>query len=112
MDYEGNSEGSIYRGIDGNAYQIINGKSVRVSLDKLMVQGFSNAPIDTVINGVTYRTQQGKVYRVNGTNLTEITDQNELLNLDKQYYSQQGSSNNLMVGGVAALLILLILSRG
>lgn len=27
----GNSEGSIFRGEDGNAYQVINGQNVRVS---------------------------------------------------------------------------------
>ncbi len=112
----GNSEGSIFRGEDGNAYQVIKGRNVRVSNDKLHIEGY-RAPSNVVINGRTYRNQNGKVYRVEGKKLIPITDQNELLNLDRQMNagqksggSDKGNGSGIIIGGVA-LLILLLLSR-
>jgi predicted heme/steroid binding protein len=37
----GNGEGAIYRGYNGKAYQVINGRDVEVSQDKLWVEGFT-----------------------------------------------------------------------
>ena len=42
-------------------------------------------PIETVINGVTYRTENGKVFRKQNGQLIPVTDQQELLALDRQY---------------------------
>jgi len=37
--FSGNSEGSVWRGLDGKAYQVINGRDVEVSPERLIIQG-------------------------------------------------------------------------
>jgi hypothetical protein len=58
----GNSEGSIYRTLDGKAYQVINGRDVEVSTDKLMIRGSKPLPDTITIDGITYnRDRIGRV---------------------------------------------------
>ena len=106
----GNSEGSIYRGEDGNAYQVIRGKSVRVSNDGLRVEGYKS-PSDVVINGQTYRNLNGKVYRVEGKKLIEITDRNQLSELDRQMHGGKGNNNSLIYGGLALAVLFLLFRK-
>lgn len=37
--FSGNSEGSIFRGIDGKYYQVINGRDVEVPPERAMIPG-------------------------------------------------------------------------
>lgn len=50
----GNSEGSIYRGQDGNAYQIVKGQSVQVPNDKLRIEGFNPLPDTITVDNITF----------------------------------------------------------
>lgn len=86
------------------------------------------APMENVINGVTYRTENGKVYRKerNGR-LTQITNPQELLALDRQYvppppirleampgYENQPDGQNntsLVVMAIAGIALLFILKK-
>jgi hypothetical protein len=108
-DFEGNSEGSIYLGQDGNAYQVINGKSVQVSKDKLIVAGYK--PItEMIIGGKTYRNTNGVIYLVENGKLTPVTDAQELARLAKIMESEKANQNYLIYGGIA-LVVLLLLTR-
>ena len=42
-------------------------------------------PFESVINGVTYRTEEGKVYRKQNGRLIPITNPQELADLERQY---------------------------
>lgn len=65
LPFNGNSEGSTFRGQDGNTYQVINGQSVRVSNDKLLVEGFKPLPDTITVDNITFhRDQTGKIYLV------------------------------------------------
>ncbi len=46
-----------------------------------------------VINGRTYRNQNGKIYRVEGKKLFPVTDTDELLHLERQMDAGQRNDN-------------------
>ena len=78
----GNSEGSIYIGVDGNVYQVINGQDVRVSNDKLTVQDYKPLPDTITVDGVTYhRDQFGHITFSENGRLIAATEA-EIQNLD------------------------------
>jgi hypothetical protein len=104
----GNSEGSTYRGADGNAYQVINGQDVRVSDIKLIIPGFKPAPDVMTIGGRTYRRIDGKVFLVNGVNLIPITDENQLIALERQMDGESRNKNLMIAAAVGLILILLL----
>lgn len=118
--YVGNSEGSIFRGQDGKAYQVINGRNVLVSNDKLRHAGIKQES-QMILNGQTYRNIKGKIYRVEGKRLIPITDPNELASLDRQAsggqnnLSQanggQGNNDTYIYAGIALLVIVLLVKK-
>jgi ribosomal protein L24 len=117
----GNSEGSIYRGKDGNAYQVINGQDVRVSNSKLTIAGFKPLPNTITVDGVTFnRDKNGNITlsengRLIATTEAEIQKVNverfggQLQErLEKEVSSQQQQQNYLLIGGGLLLFVLLI----
>lgn len=106
----GNSEGSTYRGTDGNAYQVINGQDVRVSESKLIIQGYKPAPDVMTVDGKTYRRIDGKIFLVNGINLVPITDENQLINLERQTGNETRNKNLMVAAGIGLLLIFILRS--
>lgn len=109
-EYMGNSEGSIFRGKDGNAYQVINGQYVRVSNDKLHHAGIKQES-ETRLNGVTYRNIKGKIFRVEGKRLIPITDPKELADLARQESGTQGNANSYIYAGIALLALILVVKK-
>jgi hypothetical protein len=117
----GNSEGSIYRGRDGNAYQVIDGRDVRVSDDKLIVKGWKPLPETITVDGITFhRDKSGKFFIVQNNKLIPIS-QADLQKLDAERFGgqleqrleqegrkQQGTSNYALYA-VGALILLLLL---
>jgi hypothetical protein len=121
----GNSEGSIYRTLDGKAYQVINGKDVEVSVDKLVVQAYIPLPNTIVVDGVTYnRDQFGHITFSENGRVIAATEA-EMQNLDtvrfggrlqerleqegRKQQQQQQQQKYLLIGG--GLLLLILLSR-
>ncbi len=123
----GNSEGSIYLGQDGNAYQVINGVSVKVSKDKLMIEGYKpySLPDTITVDGITFhRDKDGKFFLVQNGQYVPISEV-ELRALDlekfggnldtrlqqegKKIQEQQAQQQNyLLYGGVLLGLVLLL----
>jgi hypothetical protein len=123
----GNSEGSIFRGQDGNAYQVINGQSVRVSNDKLLVKGIKPLPDTITVDYMTFhRDQTGKVYLVqNGQYVPLSQEAFQKLNAEKfggqlevrleqegrKILAQQELQQKYLYLG-AGFLVLILLLRG
>ena len=121
----GNGEGSIYLGQDGNAYQVVNGASVKVSNDKLIVEGFRALPDTITVDGIIfYRDKNGKFYLVQAGQYVPISEA-ELTALDVNKFGgnlqtrlrQEGSKiqqqqaqtqQYLLYGGGLILIILLL----
>jgi hypothetical protein len=122
----GNSEGSIYRGADGNAYQVINGQDVRVSNEKLIIQGFKPLPDTITVDGITYnRDRNGRVtLSENGRLIASTPAEMEKVSVERfggqlearlqqeaNRMEQSGQQQKyLVIGGVALLVILLLRS--
>jgi hypothetical protein len=121
----GNSEGSIFRGQDGNAYERINGKDVRVSNDKLRIEGFKPLPDTITVDQTTfYRDKNGNFFLVENNRYIPIS-QAELQKLDKEKFGgqletrlqqegkklqqQQEQQQKYLFIGVGLLLVVLLL---
>ncbi len=121
----GNSEGSIIRGQDGNAYQVINGQSVRVSNDKLRVEGFKPLPDTITVDYVTFhRDQTGKMYLVQNGQYVPLSQADlQKLNTEKfggqlevrleqegkKLLAQQELQQKYLYWGAGALVLILLL---
>lgn len=120
----GNSEGSIYLGRDGNAYQVINGQDVRVPNDRLTVAAYKPEPLpDSItVDGVTYNRKNGVVtFSENGRYIATTEAEIQRLDierfggrlqerLEQEVKRQQQQQKYLLIGG--GLLLLILLSRG
>ncbi len=120
-DYGGNSEGSIYLGQDGNAYQVINGKDVQVSNDKLIIPGYKPLPDTITVDGITFHWDEHRnVYLFQNGRYVPISEPEiQKLNaerfggqlearLEQEGRKQQEKPNYVLYAGVA-LVILLVL---
>jgi hypothetical protein len=120
----GNSERSTYLGRDGKAYQVINGRDVEVSKDKLIVQGFKPLPDTITIDGITYNRNRFGVITLseNGRLIASTEAEIQKVNverfggqlearLQKEADRMQGGQTQtyLAIGG--GLLLLLFLLR-
>ncbi len=108
-DYEGNSDGSIYLGQDGNAYQVINGKSIQVSKDKLIVAGWKPMS-DVIVGGRTYRNIDGNIFLIENNQLIPIIDTQQLLNLEKQMENEKATRQKYLIAGGVVLVLLFLLN--
>jgi hypothetical protein len=120
----GNGEGSIYLGLDGKAYQVINGRDVEVSTDKLVITAYKPLPDTITVDGITYnRDRNGNItFSENGRLIA--TTQDEFQKLDAQRFGgrlqerlevegrkqqqQQEQQKYLLIGGVGLLFLLLL----
>jgi hypothetical protein len=123
----GNSEGSIYRTLDGKAYQVINGRDVEVSTDKLMIRGSKSLPDTITVDGITYnRDRIGRAtLSENGRLIASTPAEMEKVSVERfggqlearlqqeaNRMEQSGQQQKyLAIGGVALLLILLLRGR-
>ncbi len=76
-------------------------------------------PVDVVVNGVTYRNQQGEVYRVQGNQFIPITSEERTMleKLDPQIPERQyrgtpkSNGNSELILGAGLLFVLFMLNR-
>jgi hypothetical protein len=123
----GNSEGSIYRTLDGKAYQVINGRDVEVSTDKLMIRGSKSLPDTITVDGITYNrdrigratlSENGRLIATTEAEMQKVSVERfggqleARLQQEANRMEQSGQNQKyLVIGGVALLLILLLRGR-
>jgi hypothetical protein len=123
----GNSEGSIYRTLDGKAYQVINGRDVEVSTDKLMIRGSKSLPDTITVDGITYNrdrigratlSENGRLIATTEAEMQKVSVERfggqleARLQQEANRMEQSGQNQKyLVIGGVALFVILLLRGR-
>lgn len=103
------NEGSIYRGLDGKAYKVINGRSVEVPLE-MLGGSESSGTFEAVVNGKTYRNVNGSIFLVENNQMIPITDQEQIRALGVQMekdLNKSKISNEMYIFGALILVGLL-----
>jgi hypothetical protein len=119
--YEGNSEGSVYLGQDGNAYQVIDGKSVQVSKDRLIVAGSERFASTLTIEGTTFHhdingnfflVQNGQYVPISLADLQKLDAEKfggQLeIRWEQELKKQQEKPNYALYVGIGLIVILLL----
>lgn len=107
-----NNPEAVWRGLDGKAYKCVDGKTVEVSTDLLILQGYNPPQEIITLNGRVYGLIKGNFYYIPDPenadrNQQLITDPQQIAEL-KQHIANKNNEKYLLIGGLALVVLLLI----